>query len=146
MSIFSNGCWFAMISNATTNTQVFIYFLNRMIEWLIKNNKFGFKNINLILDNCPYNKSKEAIKNMQKLPIKIYFLPPYSPSLAPIELMFGWIKIIINKRSIGMKINLKSKEANNQIFKVFKDINNELTRKMFSKFYKELKANLHINW
>ena len=99
MSIFSNECWFAMISNATTNTQVFFYFLNRMIEWLIKNNKFGFKNINLILDNCPYHKSKEAIKNMQKLPIKIYFLPPYSPSLAPIELMFGWIKKIINKKS-----------------------------------------------
>ena len=57
---------------------------------------------------------------MQKLPIKIYFLPPYSPSLDPIELMFGWIKKIINKRSIGMKINLKSKEANNQIFKRYK--------------------------
>ena len=83
---------------------------------------------------------------MQQLPIKIYFLPPYLPSLYPIELMFGWIKKIINKRSIGMKINLKSKKANNQIFKVFKDKNKELTRKVFSKFYKELKANFHINW
>ena len=97
MALFSNECWFAMVSNKTTNTQVFIYFLMKMIDWWSDNDNFGSKNLNLILDNYPYNKSKKAIVYLKTLKLKIYFLPPYSPSLALIELMFGWIKKKINK-------------------------------------------------
>ena len=65
----------------------------KVIDWWSDNDKFGSKkNLNVILDNCPYHKSKKAIEYLKTLKLKLYFLPPYSPSLAPIELMFGWIK------------------------------------------------------
>ena len=92
MALFSNGCWLAMISNKTTNARIFIHFLKKMIDWCSNNDNFGFKNLKIILDNCPYHKSKEAIEYFKTLRHKAYFLPPYSPSLAPIEFMFGWIK------------------------------------------------------
>ena len=106
MALFTNECWFAIISNKTTNTQIFIHFLKKMIDWCNNNDNFGVKNLKIILDNCPYHKSKEAIEYFKTLRHKVYFLLSYSPSLSPIELLFGWIMKKINKKSIGAKINL----------------------------------------
>ena len=59
--------------------------------------------------------------------MKIVFLPPYSPSLATIELIFGWIKRKLSKNLIGTKLSLDSKEASNAIFNVIKEIDKDLS-------------------
>lgn len=41
--------------------------------------------IHLILDNGPYNKSKETLDAAKEFGIILHFLPPYSPNLNPIE-------------------------------------------------------------
>jgi transposase len=41
--------------------------------------------IHLILDGAGYHKDKEVLKAAERLRIKIYYLPPYSPNLNPIE-------------------------------------------------------------
>ena len=91
MALFSNGYWLAMISNKTANTQIFINFLKKT-DWVVIMTILILKLKIIILDNCPYHKSKEAIECFKTLRHKVYFLPPYSPSLSPIKLMFGWIK------------------------------------------------------
>ena len=43
------------------------------------------KKIHLILDQGPYNTSKETKKHAEKYKILLHYLPPYSPNLNPIE-------------------------------------------------------------
>ena len=45
----------------------------------------GAPKIHVILDNGPYNVSKETKESASKYGIKLHFLPPYSPNLNPIE-------------------------------------------------------------
>ena len=144
MSIFSNGCWFAMLWNTNTNSQVFLHYISKINEWLNCNKLFGYDNIYMILDNCSYHKSSETIKQLWNSEMKIVFLPPYSPSLAPIELIFGWIKRKLCKNLIGTKLSLDSKEASNAIFNVIKEIDKRLVINIFGRFYRELKINLNF--
>lgn len=41
--------------------------------------------VHLILDGAGYHKDKEALKAAERLKIRVYYLPPYSPNLNPIE-------------------------------------------------------------
>ena len=52
----------------------------------------------LVLDNASWHKSKKAIRYAEKLGIVLYFLPPYSPELNPIEQLWKWIKLNITYR------------------------------------------------
>ena len=144
MTIFSNGCWFVMMTKSTTTSEVFIHFMTKMNEWLNKNNMFNYECLHLHLDNCPYHKSKETINYLRKTKLKVYFLPPYSPSLAPIELAFGLIKRKLKRKSKGSKLYLHSKDAFDKIFDVLNDMDRQIILKLFRKFYKELKINLQI--
>ena len=50
------------------------------------------KHLYLVLDNAPYNRAK-SVKNLaKKLKIKIFYLPPYSPNLNPIERLWKFMK------------------------------------------------------
>lgn len=56
-------------------------------------------NITLIMDNAAYNRSWK-VKNLAKeLKIKLFYLPPYSPNLNPIERLWKFMKkkVIYNK-------------------------------------------------
>jgi transposase len=50
------------------------------------------KNLYLVLDNAPYNRSFSVRRLAKKLEIKILYLPPYSPNLNPIERLWKFMK------------------------------------------------------
>jgi len=52
----------------------------------------------LVLDNASWHRSKKAVKYAEKLGIVLYFLPPYSPELNPIEQLWKWIKLNVTYR------------------------------------------------
>ena len=76
VNIFLNGCWFAMLWNTNTNSQVFLQYIFKINEWLNCNKLFGDDNIYMILDNCSYLKSSETIKQLWNWEMKIIFLRP----------------------------------------------------------------------
>jgi transposase len=43
------------------------------------------------------------------------YLPPYSPTLAPVEMIFGFIKSNIKKKYQSKSINFGKKEGNEAI-------------------------------
>ena len=59
-------------------------------------------------------KQKDPAKT-KTLRYKIMFLPAYSPSLAPIELIFGYLKIILKRELKRKIIKLTQKEEMNAI-------------------------------
>jgi transposase len=50
------------------------------------------KRIYLVLDNAPYNRAKKVKHLARQLKIRIYYLPPYSPNLNPIERLWKFMK------------------------------------------------------
>jgi transposase len=57
------------------------------------------KNITLIMDNAAYNRSWKVKALAKELKIKLFYLPPYSPNLNPIERLWKFMKkkVIYNK-------------------------------------------------
>lgn len=72
----------------TFNTDNFIQFMNRFVAQTVKRTV-------VILDNCLIHKSKKIkakIGEWKKNDVLIYFLPPYSPELNLIEMLWRRIK------------------------------------------------------
>ena len=76
------------ILETTFNSDRIICFMNRFVEQTVK------KTI-VILDNSPIHKSKKfmaKIEEWKEKDVLIYFLPPYSPELNLIEILWRRIK------------------------------------------------------
>lgn len=76
------------ILETTFNSDRIISFMNRFVEQAVK------KTI-VILDNSPIHKSKKfmaKIEQWKEKDVLIYFLPPYSPELNLIEILWRRIK------------------------------------------------------
>lgn len=79
---------FFEVCETTFNTDNFIQFMERFVAQTVK------KTV-VILDNSPIHKSKKfkaKIEEWKKNDVLIYFLPPYSPELNLIEILWRRIK------------------------------------------------------
>jgi len=82
-----NNLFFEMLET-TFNSDSFIQFMERFVAQTVK------KTV-VILDNCPIHKSKKfkaKIEEWKENDVLIYFLPPYSPELNLIEILWRRIK------------------------------------------------------
>ena len=67
----------------------------------------------IMLDNAPYHSSKETKDAINKLMVNVYFLPPYSSILAPVEQFFNWLNLKLDQLKISkIRILNKKKEQN----------------------------------
>jgi hypothetical protein len=83
----SNDLFFEVLET-TLNSDRFISFMDRFVVQAVK------KTV-VVLDNCPIHKSKkfmEKIEEWKEQDVWIYFLPPYSPELNLIEILWRRIK------------------------------------------------------
>lgn len=71
--------------------------------------------IHYILDQGPYNKSKETLKAAQRMGIILHFLPPYSPNLNPIERLWK----VMNEYSRNNRYFKTAEEFRREIFHFF---------------------------
>ena len=91
-ALISNGDWFWFVSKNTTDSKViwnFITLLSKFIEqWM----NFSVSDSELLLDNASIHLSAATRHFTKKLGMQMQFLPPYSPKLAPVEIVFGMLK------------------------------------------------------
>jgi len=79
---------FFQVLESTFNTDKIIDFMNSFVDQTVK------KTV-VILDNCPIHKSRKFMAKMEEWKEKdvlIFFLPPYSPELNLIEILWRRIK------------------------------------------------------
>ena len=108
--ILSNGWWMVMLTNYSIDSEIFWYFIDNLRNWIEKSEWFGFQKAMITLDNWPCHRSKKTLQKLKTLRYKIMFLPAYSPSLAPIELIFGYFKMILKREWKSKIIKLAQKE------------------------------------
>ncbi len=79
---------FFEVSETTFNTDKFILFMDKFSNQIVKRTV-------VILDNSPIHKSKKFMTKMEEWKendLLVYFLPPYSPELNLIEILWRRIK------------------------------------------------------
>ena len=91
-AINSEGDYLAAILNDRLNSWTFIEFLKMISYWIHSNDQSENKNVMILLDNWSIHRSKLSIEHIKTTPFKFMFLPHYTPSLAPIELVFAKLK------------------------------------------------------
>ncbi len=77
-------------THSSINSDIVIETFDKFIQDLPKDEK-----VTVILDNAPThrsNKFKDKIKDWKKKGLTLYFLPPYSPELNRIEILWRFIK------------------------------------------------------
>ena len=84
--------WFTL-SHANTDSNIITLFLNYLIEALNSESPDWLENTVFLWDNASYHSSAETRSVLKKMGINIIFSGPYSYSAAPIELLFGSLKV-----------------------------------------------------
>ena len=88
-SIKLDGSTAPMVVNGATNKEVFKVYVEKFL--LPTLNKGDI----VILDNLSAHKSKDILELIESVGAELWYLPPYSPDLNPIEKMWSKIKAIL---------------------------------------------------
>jgi transposase len=104
-AVSSEGKFLFTINSGKNNGQTFILFLIKLSEHLdAADGKWRAKTV-IMVDNAPYHRSKMVMEKYEQLKIPIMFMGPYQFKLAPVELMFCYIKNRdlnpLNTRALG---------------------------------------------
>ena len=69
------------------------------------------------MDNAATHRSKVIYENFKDNDMRVVYIPPYMPELAPIERLLSILKHLVLKNSRGKLVNLKLNEADKMISK-----------------------------
>ena len=115
-AIWSDGEFIIQIVNSTTNSEIFqefICILNYALKFVMKSET---KNIYFIMDNATIHtceKTKKLFTNFKNI---VKYLPPYSPKLAPVELIFNIVKQKIRMKNSEEYIDFDKQSGKNCIY------------------------------
>ena len=59
-----------------------------------------YRGCNIVLDNARVHRTQEVAEALISMDLKPIFLPPYSPQLNPIELLFARLKGIYKSKMV----------------------------------------------
>ena len=122
----------------------FIRYIKHLFTWLNENNNFEFQKISQILDNWPLHRADFTIKHFRSLSWNIYYLPSYSPQLAPVEYAFNDVK-----RRLAWSLKERTLKLNNadscaSTIDKIKSVTTKSLRGYFSRFYDTVRQHIPI--
>ena len=93
----SDGMVALDVTTSTVNGETFFDFLRgTLIPNMLPFNGSNPRSI-LLLDNCSVHHSREVKDLLDRAGILVFFLPPFSPDLNPIEELFSYVKGFLKK-------------------------------------------------
>ena len=98
LAVTSDGDYFGATIKSRLNSDSFIDFILKLEDWIEQRNIRNGREIIVILDNCSIHRSKVTKEALKETKIKFWYLPQYSPSLAPVELVFAQLKKIYKEQ------------------------------------------------
>jgi transposase len=88
-SVRLDGSTACMVVNGATNKEVFLAYVQHILLPTLKPGDI------VVLDNLSAHKNQETRDLIESVGAELWFLPPYSPDLNPIEKMWSKIKAIL---------------------------------------------------
>jgi DDE superfamily endonuclease len=90
--ISNYGDLFYTINHGLTNHETFLLFLMKICDHLHSIDKAWRDNTIILLDNAAYHRGNSIMKELELLKIPVMYLGPYHFKMAPIEVLFSFIK------------------------------------------------------
>ena len=138
-ALVSSGDWIALIGNKTTNSIFFIRFLFILKKFTEICLKVVDEPIIVTLDNALLHLTNNTKRAAEILKMKLFFLSPYSPSLAPVEWVFGMSKRILSTERSEGAIIFGTKNGKLKVADSLKKINPDIGRRHWLKFISSMK-------
>ena len=120
----SNGDIIAAPINHKLNSVTFIEFLKTINCWIDEVLEERHLKIFILLDNCSIHRSKLVLDYMKTTDRVYLFLPQYTPTLTPIELLFGKLKKLLSESKVNALTSWKSKNGTRIIGDAIQKISN----------------------
>ena len=118
-AITSTGEWFRANLTNKNNSEIFISFMKKLLMWIQLDLKFNLDQTIIFLDNWKIHKSIQTVEFLSKLNAKVMYVPPYTPEMCPIELIFHLLKTRLCKQVKNFDLKLNSKSTEREIREVF---------------------------
>ena len=143
VAVTSNGELFYSFIESTYKSDSFISFMKKLLLWVENDLDHRLKDTIILLDNWKVHKSKSTTDFLLNNNATYVFIPPYSPEIAPIELIFGVMKrwLLIQIPKIGIKLNKRSGER--EIREAFATISKNEIIGSFNHWFKIILQYLH---
>lgn len=94
----SDGLLAPHLFEGAMNTERFLCYLNKRLIPTLTEQKPGAV---VVLDNLKLHKAAEAKEKLEADGLRLLYLPPYSPNLAPIEQGWSSVKTVLRRRPQG---------------------------------------------
>ena len=107
----TEGCIYYSLTQANTDQNVMMVFLEYLVEQLDLTRPSWRDDTVLLLDGARYHTGSKVREYLRKLEVQVIWSGPYSYSTAPIEMVFGALKVgDLNpeKMSTGKKVSTRS--------------------------------------
>ena len=138
-AIFSEGMSFTSAYHSTVNSDVFEQFPENLLRFIERIDPQTTSNTLLIMDNVPYQKTKRIKMMLADWRVKVFYLVPYSPELAPIELLFRSLKAKLRRCWDQSEISLTSQIGLEVVHQSLKQIRSEKMLRYWKNFYNEIR-------
>ena len=138
MAFSSTGHLFTLPLVFKNNTKTFLRFLNKLLIWIGLDLRWRLSEWIKTMENSKIHKTNKVLDLLDKCGAKIAFIPSYTPSLAPIELIFNILKRSLSKQWKDKTIILIKPEELRQIKETLALVGKIIIFKVFRKFIKSL--------
>ena len=141
-AITSTGKYYIDSGWKHNNSKKFIWFMKNLKIWLIDRLGYRASQIVVISDNWAFHRSKRTINYLKNSNLKILFLPPYTPQMAPVELFFSLLKRMLKKHSKAQRIKIARHEG----AELLKYCWNEISARDIISFFRHSAKSLRIHF
>ena len=138
MAITSTWQWFAWPLESTNNAKTFADFATKLLIWIKLDLGLNLADWVIILYNSRIHKTKGCLDIFEKSGAKVAFIPSYTPSLAPIELIFNVLKRFLSKQWKNRTTILNKPEGLREIKEALAVIDKSIIFRAFKNFLKNL--------
>ena len=107
-----------MLVSSTVNSEILQHYLSILKHRLKMRKDVESDSTILILDNASIHKAKSTLERLKDLQLNQCFIPPYSSSLAPVELFFKQIKTKFKSEKSWKHLKLDKSEERLKLLKI----------------------------
>ena len=90
-SIKLDGSTACMVTDGATTKDIFVVYVEKFLLPTLNPGDI------VVMDNLSSHKNQEVINLIESVEAEVWYLPPYSPDLNPIEKMWSKVKAILRK-------------------------------------------------
>ena len=99
----------------SVNASLFKVFLIKLKQFIQEYEEITFDQWVIMMGSAATHRNKVIYKYFKDNDMRVVYIPPYMPELAPIERLFSILKYLVLKNSRGKLVNLKLNEADKMI-------------------------------